>query len=78
MLRPWDKKVDEGEIRTTIINRDGTIPEYINRSRRIYKLDHHNVDPLVLLGFVFTGATYRQVESQDRLQINWQPYARNW
>jgi len=74
MLRPWDKKVGEGKIKTTIVSRDGTVPEYINRGSKTYRLAHHTVDPSVLLGFTFADATYREVEKVDSPNIKWPLY----
>ena len=65
MLRPWDKKVGEGKIKTTIVSRDGTVPEYINRGSKTYRLAHHTVDPSVLLGFTFADANYWAVEKNS-------------
>ena len=74
MIRLFTKKVGEEKITTTIVSRDGTVPEYINRGSKTYRLAHHTVDPLVLLGFTFADTTYREVQKVDTPNIKWPVY----
>ena len=69
MIRLFDQRRGEDRMKTTIVSRDGRIPEYVKKDGMVYRIAEHSTVPTKIFGFVFRNVNYRLTDSKDAPDI---------
>jgi len=81
MIRLFDEEVGKDRMKTTIVNRNGRVPEYVKRGGLVYRLAEHSLNPTKIFGFVFRNVNYRLIDREDAPDIKYRPetqYVGDW